>query len=53
VDDAPLRSYWTPEDRAEALVDVRLQTWFQHLLAEPVPARFLALIEGLDSGGGK
>jgi hypothetical protein len=52
VDDSLHLWPWTPEDQGEAWVDHRLKAWFQQMLAEPVPARFLDLIERLDAASG-
>jgi len=52
VDDTPLRSRSTPEDGGDADLDRWLMTWFEQMLAEPVPARFLDLIERLASAAG-
>jgi len=52
VDDSPLISRWTPEDQGEARVDGLLKAWFEHLLAEPPPPRFVELLDRLDAAGG-
>jgi len=52
VDDLSLTSHPAPDLQGEALLNDWLKTWFQQLLAEPVPQRFLDLIERLDAAAG-
>jgi hypothetical protein len=52
VDDSPLIWRRPPDDRDDAELDHWLMTWFQLRLAEPVPLRFLDLIDRLDAASG-
>jgi len=52
VDDSPHLWPWPPDDQGEAELDHRLRAWFQRMLAEPVPARLLDLVERLDAASG-
>jgi len=52
VDEVSLKSHPAPDLQGEALLDDWLKAWFQQRLAEPVPQRFLDLIERLDTAAG-
>jgi len=52
VDDSPLNLHQLPDDRGDLPVDHWLKTMFHQMMSEPVPARFLDLVEHLDNPGG-